>query len=147
MMKKWFAAIMWVLLVNSWGISAHAQDVTVGEVKSKGATVLSAEEVKSLLSGATVSYENSRFRTQMKLDADGTVTGSSSNRIGSAGGSTIVGKWNVNDQGRWCADVGRTAIGGTKYCRTVLKAADKHYYVNGAANDDSRAAVEFSVRR
>ncbi len=41
-------------LENFWGMSAHAQESTVGDLKSKGATVLSAEEVKDLLSGATV---------------------------------------------------------------------------------------------
>ena len=83
----------------------------------------------------------------MKLEADGTVVGRSQNRIGGSSGASIMGKWNVNDQGRWCANVGTTGVGGTKYCRAVLKAGEKYYYVSGRGDNDSSPAVEFSVSK
>jgi hypothetical protein len=40
---------------------SFAQDVTVGDLMAKGATYLSAEELKALLPGALLRYENAEY--------------------------------------------------------------------------------------
>lgn len=147
-MKKCLAVAAAGLFLSVSAISAYAQQVTVGELKSKGASVLSAEETKGLLTGATVRYENDQNETQMKLDAAGTLAGTARRRIGGSLGVSFGGEWRVGEDGRWCAKtVAFRGVGGTDFCRTIIKAGDKYYYAGGSAKDETRPAFEMTVSK
>ena len=146
------------LLVNAvivisgllFALPAIGQDMSVGELKAKGAVVLSEQEVKGLLTGAQVRYENAQNETQMKLNADGSLQGVSKRRIGGRGaGNPYSGSWNINDQGRWCAETQGTSAGGgsATFCRDILKLGDKYYYASGNAKNDARPTVEMTVSK
>lgn len=133
-------------------IATAQEPMTVGDLKAKGATVLNAEEVKTLLVGATQRYENSQFATTMKVSPDGSLSGTSARRLGSSGGgggSGFTGEWKVTDDGQFCAEtkVFGAYGGGAKYCRNILKADDKYYYAQGNPKNDKRTAVEMSISK
>ena len=111
--------------------------------------MLSAEELKVLLSGATVRYETRDLETQMKLETDGILAGSTRKRFGSAGGTSLTGKWRVTDQGLWCNVVRATVTGGgdAEYCRSVFKVGNSYYYAWGAATDATRPAYVLKVSK
>jgi hypothetical protein len=145
-MRKALAAVSAIVLLHIGG-QAGAQDVTVGDLRAKGAAVLSAEEVKALLIGATVRYESADFVTQYKIETNGKLVGSTQRRIGSAGGSTLFGDWKITDQGRWCGAVLAAVGGGAEWCRTVLKVGNSYYYVDGSGADPKRTAYELKVSK
>lgn len=149
-MKKYLAHVAIVMSGLLCALPAAGQDVSVGELKAKGAVVLSEQDVKGLLTGAQVRYENVQNETQMKLNADGSLQGVSKRRIGGRGaGTPYSGSWNINDQGRWCAETqGASVSGGSAtFCRDILKLGDKYYYAGGNAKNDARTAVEMTVSK
>ena len=77
--------------------AAYAQELTVADLKAKGAKVLNADEVKSLLVGANQSYENAQFVTQMTVNPDGSLNGSGRKRVGGGQTGMFRGKWNITD--------------------------------------------------
>jgi hypothetical protein len=129
---------------------SFAQELTVGYLKAKGATFLSAEELKAVLPGALLRYENAQFLTSMKLNTDGSLNGRSDKRVGQSGEHNpgFAGEWRISDEGRWCA-VQRQHRGPElgKYCRDVLKVGEKFYYSAGNRSNDSRPAYELSVSK
>ena len=132
-------------LVSSLAI---AQEATVGELKAKGATVLSAEEVKGLVTGATVRYDGPKFTGQMQLDPSGSIAGSSQKRVAAAGRpSTFGGKWRMNDNAQWCVTVEVRGFTEPESCRAVLKMGDKYYLTLGPAIGEKRPAYEMSVSK
>jgi hypothetical protein len=145
-MKKALAAVGAAVLLHIGG-QAGAQDATVGDLRAKGAAVLSAEEVKALLIGNTVRYESANFVTQYKIETNGKLVGSAQRRIGTAGGSTLTGDWKVTDQGRWCGSVTASVGGGADWCRTVFKVGTSYYYVDGAGADPTRPAYELKISK
>ena len=122
--------------------SGLADEMPFSDLKAKGATVLSEDEVKQLLTGATVRYESASNNTQMKLAADGSVQGFSTPRIGAAAATPFDGKWRI-ESNRWCVETRR----GFRFCRDVIKAGDKYYSSLANTRDESRLASELAVTR
>lgn len=146
-MNRTLAAVGAFVFLNFAG-QAGAQDFTIGELRAKDATVLSADELKSLMTGATVRYENAKFRTQFKMETNGKLVGSTQRTMGTAGGTTLTGDWKVTDQGQWCGSITSAAGGaGSEWCRTVLKLGSTYYYAAGAAKDPARPAYEMKVSK
>jgi uncharacterized protein YcfJ len=129
--------------------AAYAQELSVGDLKAKGAKVLSADEVKSLLVGANQSYENVQFVTQMTVNPDGSLNGSGRRRVGGGQTGMFRGKWNITDTGRFCAEHENFGAygGGGKYCRDIYNLGDKYYYAQGNPGNDERAAVEMRISK
>ena len=128
---------------------SFAQDVTVGDLMAKGARYLSAEELKALLPGALLRYENAEYVTSIKLNTDGSINGTAQKRIGASGGPNpgFTGEWRISDEGRWCGVHQVRGAEWGKYCRDVLKAGDKYYYSTGSRKNDARPAYELSIRK
>ena len=145
-MRKALAAVGAAVLLSIAG-QAGAQDITVGDLRTKGAVVLSADEVKSLLTGATVRYETAQYEIQFKMESGGKLIGSVQKRIGSAGGTSLTGDWKVTDDGRWCGSTSTGGQGGAEWCRSVLKVGNTYYYAAGAAKDPARPAYELKVSK
>ena len=148
-MKQWLATALTFVLISVSATQADAQEGTLGDLKTKGAKVLSAEEIKELLTGATVRFESDQFAMQMKLDASGSIAGSAVRRIGGSYTATLGGKCRITDNALWCGEtqVIGGAGGGAKWCRSVLRLGDKHYFIYGPVRDDTRPAFEMSVTR
>lgn len=98
-MRKALAAVAAIVLLQI-GAQAVAQSLTVGDLRAKGAAVLSAEEVKSLLTGATVRYDGPQFRVQFKMETNGRLFGSYEKLAGSASVGSLTGDWKVTEEGR-----------------------------------------------
>src|SRR3982751_3682214 len=128
-----------LVLPMFFAASVLGQDMTVGELKSKGATMLTDADLKTLLPGVQVRYENAQYRTQMRLNADGTLAGRSDPRIGGTVtmNSGYNGEWRI-ENGRWCA-VTRLRAELGRFCRDVLKLDEKYYYAEGNRKNDGRA--------
>jgi len=134
----------------SWVCAAHAQEMTVQELKQKGARQLPAAEVKTALTDATLRYENVENATQLRLKADGSVYGIARRRVGSTGGGrAFSGTWKVTDEGRWCFEAQSfgQGSGGGAFCRDVFQLGDKYFYAGGNPKNDGRPAVEMSVSK
>ena len=65
--------------------------------------MLSAEQLKTLLPGALVRYENAENATSVKLNTDGSLNGRTDRRIGGSGGRNpgYEGEWTITEEGRW----------------------------------------------
>jgi hypothetical protein len=148
-MKKEFARIAAVVGLALCFDSAYAQEITVADLKSKGAVLLSAEELKAFLPGATARFETAEYAYQMKLEAGGTTSGSFMKRLGGRQMVQFVGDWNLSDDGRWCGTQRsyRSNEVVLKYCRDVLKLGDAYYYAGGNKNNDQRPVTEMKVSR
>ena len=153
-MKVLLSLVLVAGLMALAGTQTRAEGIKVEELKSKGATVLSVDEMKSLLTGTRVRYQNDQFLTQMSLNGDGTLAGTST-RVGGAGASGLVnfgGRWEFSDKGQWCGETknftsGQGRGGGAKWCRSILKLDDKYYYTGGAGVKEGAVAYEISVTR
>lgn len=156
-MKTYFWTAAIVVFSILWGASAYSQayqeEISIEALKSKGATVLSADEAEALLTGATLrygNYGNNRGNIQMRLNADGSLSGSSSKRIVSGSGKRFSGDWKVTSDGRWCGELrsfGHQGGPNFSFCRDILKLGDKYYYSGGNAQDGARPAVEMAVTK
>src|SRR5205823_14615305 len=99
-MNKPLATVMG-LAVTSCLASAFAQEITVAELKSKGALVLSSDELKNFLPGKIARYEVPGFNYMVKLEPDGSLTGTHA-RPGGRQMKQFIGDWKLSDDGRWC---------------------------------------------
>ena len=120
---------------------------TIAEMKEKGAVQLSADDLKSLLTGATLRYEGRDSQTQMKLNANGSVAGSAQRRIGSERAAFFEGEWRISDDGQWCGMFRSRGADGAKYCRTVFKLGDTYYWAEGRRDNDARNMYRMSVSK
>ena len=130
--------------------SVLAQDLTVAELKSKGAVVLSPEELKAFLPSKIARYETSEFEYMVKLEPTGSLSGSHTRRLGGRMMKQFIGDWQLSDDGRWCMthrSYHNSNLVTGIYCRDVLKLAETYYYASGnPANDERRASrVRFST--
>ena len=150
-MKTYFWTAAIVVFSILWGASAYSQDMSVEALKSKGATVLSADDAEALLTGALLRYENNRAIYQMKLNANGSLNGRASKRIIGGSGKMLHGDWKVTSDGRWCGELllpfGPNGGPSGSFCRDILKLGDKYYYSGGNAQDGARPAFEMAVTK
>ena len=149
-MNKPLATVMG-LAVTSCLASAFAQEITVAELKSKGALVPSSNELKNFLPGKVARYEVPGFRYMVKLERDGSLTGSHTRTpwIGTHM-KQFVGNWKLSDEGRWCMTHmlyrNSNMVRATK-CRDIVKLEENYFYVSGddPSNDERKAwPVQFS---
>ena len=150
-MNKPLATVMG-LAVTSFLASAFAQEITVAELKSKGALVLSSDELKNFLPGKIARYEVPGFSYMVKLERDGSLTGTHT-RTPWAGRrmKQFIGDWKLSDEGRWCMThmmyQNSNMVRVTK-CRDIVKLGENYYYVSGddPGNDKRKAwPVQFSA--
>jgi hypothetical protein len=126
---------------------ANAQVLTLADVKGKGASELSADDLKQLLPGAKVVSRTSAGSTRRwENKADGTFVASSDGMGGSgrARPGTGNGTWRVADDGTYCVDI-QWNVTPEKWCRRIFKASDKYYGVGKL--EDSAPAHEFEFSK
>ncbi len=105
---------------------------TVGEVLQKGGVKLSADELKTLMPGATYGGFNTLGgQFSLNLQSDGTLSGTGTGGRVQAG---LKGKWNISDDGKWCFDyLNLTNHNTEKNCVFIYKAADQYFISTGDA--------------
>ena len=90
------------LALTSCLATAFAQEITVAELKSKGALVLSSDELKTFLPGKIARYDVPGYHYMVKLERDGSLTGSHMKSHGGRRLKQFIGDWKLSDEGRWC---------------------------------------------
>ena len=124
---------------------AYAQK-TLGEILDQGAKKLSAEEFKSLVSGATISGTTlTGFDFSTKYSPDGTHSGSAQNMQGSSG---ISGTWKIDDSGKLCGQTQSTRSNtpAPSVCAFWFKVADR-YFTSPSDADRSASIAPRAVKR
>ena len=149
MKQNFFSFAVIAIIALGFGSHTFAQEVTIGDLKAKGGTVLSAEELKALLPGAIARYETAEFVYQQKFEPDGSSTGSWQRRLGGAQQMVqFSATWSIED-GRWCG-IQRSYRSNevvAKYCRDIINVGDKSYYASGNRNNDGRTAYEIRFNK
>ena len=98
------AAIYWLMLLS---VHAFAQDAgPLKDLVDRGGRKLDKEQLRQLVTGATVNGFQSNARTYRNLyKADGTVTGGGVNVVDGGNYNSWQGTWRIDDDARICIDV------------------------------------------
>lgn len=116
------------------GPAAYAQTPkTLGEVLNAGGKKLTKDEVRQLVSGATMegtqggNFPNTTFKNV--YSANGTVRGDAWNK--GAWFSRINGTWSVNDAGQLCMELRNEQGGNIVGCQTYYVVGSTYYASRG----------------
>jgi hypothetical protein len=120
-------------------------EMPVGILLDKGARKLQAEEVKALLSGATVDAERGgNVHTKTTYKPDGSLSAHVQTQDVSTGG---VGSWKVEDNGSFCISIRWTShlppIAGCSY---VFKLGDSFFFSVSDSVRHARGVERFITR-
>jgi hypothetical protein len=114
-------------------------------VADEAGTRLSGEELKVVMTGATVEHV-SKAGSQRRWvnNVDGSFMATSNNKkYGSALGqqsATSPGTWSINDEGKYCVRI-EWKREEEKWCAFIVRGADGGYYLNSV---DPGRKIEFS---
>ena len=114
-------------------------------VADEAGTRLSGEELKTLVTGATVEHvAKTGSQRRWKNDEDGSFMATSNNKkSGNALGqhsTTSPGTWSIDSEGKYCVQIDWKRE-PEKWCAFIIKGSDGGYYLNSV--DPSRK-IEFS---
>ena len=120
-------------------------EMPVGILLDKGAKKLSSEEVKALLSGATVDAERGgNVHTKTTYRPDGSLSAHIQAPDFSSGG---VGNWRVEENGRFCISISWTSqfppVAGCSY---VFKLGNSIYFSVSDSVRHARGVERFITR-
>ncbi|MBL0353185.1 MAG: DUF995 domain-containing protein [Candidatus Dechloromonas phosphoritropha] len=129
--------IVWLLLAAVASFAAVADE---------DGTRFSGEELKTLVTGATVEHvTKSGSLRRWKNDADGSFMVTTDNKkYGNALGQQSVtrpGTWLINDGGKYCVEFDWQKREPEKWCAFIIKGADGGYYLNSV---DPARKIKFS---
>jgi hypothetical protein len=117
---------------------------TVADVVAKGAKPLSAEQVRALLPGATMSRLTPRGFTQRWTNEAGGNFVVSTTGLPATSGRANTGKWNIESNGRYCVDIDWRAGPAEKWCQFVLQGPDG-YFLTPNPKYNSAPASRFEI--
>jgi hypothetical protein len=152
-MKHYLTALAIAMISLVALAPAFAQEMTVADLKAKGGAPVAGDDLKTLLSGATLRYELTSGNTEMRLKPDGTLDGIARRSIGGGAGNSYNGTWRISEDGRLlCGETsmfggGQGAGGSTKWCRDFYKLGDKYYSGLGVARNDARPLTEIRISK
>ena len=114
-------------------------------VADEGGTRLSGDELKTLVTGATVAHvAKTGSARRWKNETDGSFMATSINKkYGNALGqhtASSPGTWSINDQGKYCVRIDWKRE-EEKWCAYIVRAADGGYYLNSV---EPGREIEFS---
>ena len=103
-------------------------------VADEAGTRLSGEELKTLVTGATVAHvSKAGSQRRWRNEPDGNFMATSNNKkYGSALGQQTAaspGTWSINDEGKYCVRIDWKRE-EEKWCAYIVRAADGGYYLN-----------------
>ena len=128
--------IVWLVLAAVASFAAVADEA---------GTRLSGEELKTLVTGATVEHvAKTGSQRRWKNDEDGSFMATSNNKkSGNALGqhsTTSPGTWSIDSEGKYCVQIDWKRE-PEKWCAFIIKGSDGGYYLNSV--DPSRK-IEFN---
>jgi hypothetical protein len=129
--------IFWLLLPAVASFAAVADEA---------GTRLSGDELKTLVTGATVTHvaRSTGSTRRWKNDVDGSFMATSNNKkYGNALGqhsTSSPGTWSINDEGKYCVRIDWKRE-EEKWCAYIVRAADGGYYLNSV---EPGREIEFS---
>jgi hypothetical protein len=134
-----------IKLLIAWTVVAFstlalADEMTLADVKAKGANKLSAEDLKGLLPGATNRSETERASRSWNHGADGKLMAFAQGKAGASQGrgNSGPGTWRVTDDGKYCVEVAWKQISDEKWCRVVYKLGDSYYGFSDDTNETAK---------
>jgi hypothetical protein len=126
---------------------AAAQAITLAEVRQKGGTPLTMEELTTLLPGSEYRRQVGTVYTHWMNFPDGTLDAGRIN----AGTRTVRynrdgqdGTWTIRGDGAYCVDV--RGDYPAKWCRTIYRLGNGYYAFSPRAVDEAKA-WKFSLKR
>ncbi len=136
-----------VVLFGLCGV-AHAQVLTLADVKAKNAVQLSTDDLKQLMPSAkVVSHTIAGSTRKWENAADGTFVASSDSK-GVAAGRTFMstgqGTWRIADNGTYCATIKWSVRSSEEWCRYIFKVGDQYYGFPTLDDSAQASAFEFS---
>lgn len=115
-----------LLALACLGATSVFAQVTVSDLSAKGAKKLAAADIKTLVSGSTMTFTTpAGFEFVLSPTADGSINGNASGSNGSFG---VGGTWKVDDGGKYCENV-TTPRGGLANCFEVYSLGDKYFFL------------------
>jgi hypothetical protein len=136
MNNTFYLAICVAVATLLFGSMGHAQQsMTLGQLIDRGGKKLAKDEVKRLVSGATLEgAQGGNFPTTTFKNVyapDGTVRGDAWNK--GAWFTRINGKWSVNDAGQLCSELRNDQGGNIAGCQTYYAVGNTYYAARGDA--------------
>ena len=141
-----FTRIAVLLAISFVAIPAWSQtEMPVGILLDKGGRQLSAEEVKVLLTGATVDAERGgNAHTKTTYRPDGSLSAHLQTMDFSTGGA---GSWRVEENGSFCISINWTAqFAPVAGCSYVLKLGNSYYFSVSGSVRHARAVERIVTR-
>jgi hypothetical protein len=138
-MKTAVAIVVLAMVLTGFSTASGQQVSTVGDVLDQGGKKLSKDEVKSLVSGATISgtqggnFPNTTFTNV--YSTHGSVNGDAWDK--GTWFTKISGTWSVNELGQMCADLVNSQGGKIIGCGYYYALGSRYYY---SARTDERSA-------
>ncbi|MCU0924371.1 MAG: DUF995 domain-containing protein [Burkholderiaceae bacterium] len=129
--------IIWLLLPAVASFAAVADEA---------GTRLSGEELKALVTGATVAHvSKSGNPRRWKNAPDGALMATSdrlrSGRLMGQQAASSPGTWSINDEGKYCVRIDWRTREEEKWCAYIVRAADGGHYLNSV---EPGREIEFS---
>ena len=124
-----------LFLAAFFASGAHAQ-YKVSEVVAKGGQVMTAEQIRAEIVGATIGgYTENGFQFELKLTADGKLDGMMYTPRGSSG---MIGTWAISGKNQICTKV-KTIVWGNEISRCVWywKAGNEYFSTNSRTDDEA----------
>lgn len=116
----------------------------LGDILNQGGKLLSADELRTLLTGAKARSEAKKTIRDWENNADGKLVASSVSGPPRQFKVQALGNWNIDDNGMYCVHLEWPTV-TEKWCRYVFKLGDKHYLFSSATNKAGYAwEFEFS---
>jgi uncharacterized protein YdeI (BOF family) len=131
-----------LIALASFAFSAAvlADEMTLADAKAKGASKLSADDLKGLLPGATNRSETERASRSWNHGADGKLQATAQGKAGTSAGraTSAFGTWRVTDDGKYCVEVAWKQVSDEKWCRVVYKVGDSYYGFSDDSNESAK---------
>ena len=137
--------IVVAVILAGIAVGGYAQEMTFGELQSKGAVAIVKDDLAALLKGATLNFTS--FVTgrpvQVKFYDDGTLIVAITDRAGGRLSQNATGKWSIVDNG-YCSNI---VFRGheDKYCNKIWKLGEKYHITSD--QDGYNSARELSVSK
>lgn len=116
--------------------TAYAEEPTLRALKTKGAQLLSKDDLMALLSGASLMRQLERGDVHINTLKDGSLNAYYQSKMRNVNQIKGYGTWKVNDDGKYCFDIkwnrGFEDVGG---CRSMYKAGEDYYGAGSDADD------------
>ncbi|MGE0800278.1 MAG: hypothetical protein AB7G13_17435 [Lautropia sp.] len=135
-----------ILALLSFSVAAGcattgSQGLTVGDALSKGARQLTASEVKSLFSGATVEGQSNESGNSFRAayTPDGKFSG-----VVTRSGFRFDGNWTVNEKNQICSNLMTAGARGGEPCQYIYALDGKYYAATTAEKTGDLLERRFS---